>query len=401
MNDRVATLSPSQHMAATATRIPAMVFVRDRDSEGVIRQSLSDLGIANSEFVSGGIDAAITTLAQRPSPRLLVTDVTGVHDPVARINALAEVCEPGVGVVVIGESNDIRLYRSLKEAGVVEYFFKPLVGILLTRTFHSVITGGPEQRGTRTGKLVFVLGIRGGDGATTIAANTAWHLAENGQRQALLLDLDLQFGDAALQLDVTPSHALREALEHPERVDELFLQRGVTHVTERLGLLAAQESLSESINLNDEAVLSLLGNLLHRYRYVVVDIPTVLAPRLIRVLTLPSILLLVSTASLASARDVARWRQQIGPNTPERITLHVLNKNGSHTSLPLAEFTRAVGQPPDVIIPYEREIGLASNLGVAAVRKCVSLQRGLTPLYRHLTGEAVQVPQSFLRRLFG
>ena len=401
MNERVATLPASPHTAATATRMQAMVFVRDHDSEGIIRQSLSDLGIANVEFISGGIEAAIAALAQRGSPRLLVTDITGIDDPFARVNALAEVCEPGVGVVVIGESNDIRLYRDLKEAGIVEYFFKPLVGNLLTRIFQSVLTGGPGQRGSRTGKLVFVIGMHGGDGATTIATNTAWHLAENGLRRVLLLDLDLQFGDAALQFDATPSHALREALDHPERVDELFLQRGVTQITERLGLMAAQEPLSESVTIHDEAVLTLLGKLLHRYRYVFVDIPCVLAPALMRVLTLPSILLLVSTASLASARDVVRWRQQIGPNTPERVTLHVLNKNGAHASLPLPEFIRAVGQPPDVIIPYEREIGLASNLGVAAVRKCASLQRSLTPLFRHLTGEAVPVPHSFLKRLFG
>ena len=285
--------------------------------------------------------------------------------------------------------------------GSSSIFFKPLVGNLISLSFHSILTGGPKQQGSRTGKLVFVLGMRGGEGATTIATNMAWHLGEIGQRRVLLLDLDLQFGDAALQLDTMPSHALREALEHPERVDELFLQRGVTQVTERLGLLAAQEGLNEIITINDEAVLSLFANLLHRYRYVLVDVPPALAPRLMRVLTLPSILLLVSTGTLASAREVVRWRQQIGANTPERITLHVLNKGGAHASLPLPEFIRAVGQAPDVTIPYEREVGLASNLGIAAVRKCAGLQRGLMPLYRHLTGETVQTGKSFLGRLFG
>jgi pilus assembly protein CpaE len=400
MNETLTTLSTSGQTPAAA-RLPVMVFVRDRDSQGAIRQSLSNLNITNAEFVSGGIDAAIAELAHRASPRLVVTDISGIAEPLNRIRALAEVCEPGVGVVVIGESNDIRLYRDLKEAGIAEYFFKPLVGVLLSRIFQSILTGGPEQRGSRTGKLVFVLGMRGGEGATTIATNVAWHLGETGQRRVLLLDLDLQFGDAALQLDTAPSHALREALEHPERVDELFLQRGVTQVTERLGLLASQEALSEVITLNDEAVLSLFGDLLHRYRYVLVDVPHVLAPRLLRVLTLPSVLLLVSSASLASAREVVRWRQQIGANTPERVTLHVLNKNGAHASLPMAEFVHAVGQAPDVIIPYEREVATVSNLGIAAVRKCAGLQRGLMPLYQHLTGEPVRLRHSLLGRLFG
>jgi len=280
MNEHVATLPPSpSHVVGSATRVQAMVFVRDRDSEGTIRQSLSDLGIANVEYLSGGIEGAITTLAQRGSPRLLVTDISGIADPSARINALAEVCEPGLGVVVIGDSNDIRLYRNLKQGGIVEYFFKPLVGTLLTQTFQSVLTDNTGQpRGSRTGKLVFVLGTRGGDGATTIATNIAWHLAEIGSRRVLLLDLDLQFGDAALQFDTAPSHALREALDHPERVDELFLQRGVTQITERLGLMAAQEALGENIKLNEESVLTLIENLRTRYRYVLVDVPCAFAP---------------------------------------------------------------------------------------------------------------------------
>ena len=307
-----------------------------------------------------------------------------------------------MGVVVIGESNDIRLYRSLKQGGIVEYFFKPLVGTLLTQTFQSVLTDNAGQpRVSRTGKLVFVLGTRGGDGATTIATNIAWSLAEKGLRRVLLLDLDLQFGDAALQFDTAPSHALREALDHPERVDELFLQRGVTKITERLDLMAAQEALSENIKLNEESVLALIEKLRIRYRYVFVEVPSALAPSLMGMLSLPSVMLLVSTASLASARDVARWRQQIGPNTPKRVTLHILNQNSAHASLPLSEFIKAAGQAPDVIIPYDREIGLASNLGVAAVRKCASLERGLAPVYRQLTGEAQLASRSLLKRLFG
>jgi len=379
----------------------AMIFARDRESEGVIRQCLSDLNVADVEFFSGsGITEAIATLKRRSSPRLLIVDVSGANDPVSRIAELADVCEPGVGVVVIGENNDIALYRSLRRTGIVDYFFKPLVRDLVTHTFKGIISGSVEQKGTRTGKLVFVLSIRGGAGATTIAVNSAWHLAEARQRKVLLVDLDLQFGDAALQLDVTPSHALREALEHPERVDDLFLERGVTHVTERLDVLAALEPVKDGLIPEEDAVLSLLENLLHRYRYVFVDVPTTLAPKLMRVLSLPSTCLLVGTGSLVSARDTARWLEQIGPNTPERSTIHVLNKSGAHGTLPEAELVRAIGRAPDVVIPYSREIGVASNLGISAMQKSTLLQRGLAPVFRCLAGEAVVPPRSFLERIF-
>ena len=207
--------------------LTAMVFVSDHDFENTIRQSLADLNIpvAQAEFVSGTVEAATASLSQRASPRLLVVDIGGVANGPAQLAALAKVCEPSTGVVVIGNDNDIRLYRELKNAGVAEYVFKPLVRRIVTQTFSTVLTGGIARSGVRSGRLVFVLGVRGGVGATTIAVNTAWQLAEEHRRWVMLLDLDTVGGDAALQLDTRPTHALTEALQNPDRVDELFLDR--------------------------------------------------------------------------------------------------------------------------------------------------------------------------------
>ena len=381
--------------------LAAMVFVADRESEGVIRQCLSDIGILNVEFTSGTINAAILELAKRTSPRLLVVDISGVNDPAAQVNRLAEVCEPGTGVIVIGEINDITLYREFKDAGVVEYFFKPLVRDLFVRTCNGILTGNIESHGSRMGKLIFVLGISGGVGATTIAVNAAWSLAETYQRLVMFVDLDVHSGDAALQLNTVPNEALREALEHPERVDDLFIERGVIHVTKRLNLLASLEPFDNIVAPEEKAVLSLLATLLHRYRYVFVDMPISLVPQLMKVLYLPSICLLVSNASLTAARDIVRWREKIGPNTLERSTLHILNNSEASNSLPESEFMRAIGHPPDVIIPQDREIGAASKLGIAEVRKVVALQRGLEPVLRLLAGKKVKSRDSFLGRVFG
>jgi len=391
-------INPGLHVAASS----ALVFVRDRDSEGVIRQCISDLGVVASDFKNGGVDDAIIELASRASPRLLIVDVQGVEDPVARIRDLANVCEPTTGVVVVGELNDIRFYRNLKAAGVVEYYFKPLVRTMIMKTCNAILTGSTDQPKSNVGKLVFVVSVRGGAGGTTIAVATAWYLAETHKRRVTLLDLDLQFGDAALQLDAAPSHALQEALAHPDRVDELFLDRGMARAGDRLGVIAALEPLNDSLVPDETAVLSLLERLLHRDRYVFVDIPMTTVPHLMRVMHLPSTILLVSTASLVCARDVARLREQLGPNSAERTTVHILNKSGASESLSADEFAQAAGTPPDIVIPYAREIGTASRLGVQGLQKCSALQRGLVPLFRQLSGEKPAAAQkSRLRSFFG
>jgi pilus assembly protein CpaE len=377
------------------------IFALDRDSEGIIRQSLANLGVQDAEFAAGGIKAAVTALSQQASPLLLIVDIGGIDDPVAAVNELADVCEPNTGVVVIGDRNDIVLYRNLRLAGVAKYFFKPLVTDLIMRACNSVLTGSVEAQSSRTGKLIFVLGARGGVGATTIAVNTAWYLAETRQRWVMLLDLDLQYGDAALQLDVVPSHALREAIEHPERVDKLFLERAVIHVDHRIDMLASLEPIGETIAFEEGAVISLLEILLHRYRFVFVDVPATVAAQLMQMLHLPSTCVMVSDGTLASARDVARWRNWIGPNSPTRTTLHVLNLHGAPGNLPDEEFARAAGQPPDIVVPYDRDVGIAATLGIKGTQKCAGLRRGLAPLLRHLSGEQMPTARPLLRRLFG
>jgi pilus assembly protein CpaE len=381
----------------------ALVFVSDPDSEGTIRQALSDIGVANeqAEFVSGDASTATDELAQRASPRLLVVDISGIEQPESRISELARVCEPSTGVVVIGDQNDIRLYRNLKNAGVADYFFKPLVHALITQTFSGILKGRASQATAHTGRPVFVLGVRGGVGATTIAVSTAWQLAEAHKRWVMLLDLDISGGNAALQLDREPSHALTEALERPERVDELFLDRGVTHVTPRLDLLASLEPLGEEFSIAEPAVLSLLNNLLGRYRFIFVDIPAAVASRLPQVLHLPSLCIMVSDASLAAARDVARWRERIGPNTPERTTLHILNQGGAPGAIPESEFIRITGQAPEIVIPYLRAIEAAASLGVNGMKACAPLRRALAPVLRQLVGEETEPRQSLFSRLFG
>ena len=381
----------------------AMAFVSDHETEELVRRALVDLSIDDADIARGTVVTATAALARRKTPRLLIVDISGVENPLLRIHELAEMCEPEVTVVTIGDRNDILLYQELKSAGVAEYFFKPLVRDTLKRSCNSLLNGAYDEKPTNSnaGKLVFVLGVRGGVGASTIAVSAARRLAYKDQRWVMLVDLDMESGDSALQLAANPTNALHEALERPERVDKLFLERGALHVGERLDLLASLDPFGRSTALNDDTVLSLTEKLLHRYRFVFVDLPTAAAANLVHALHTPSACVLVSSATLASARDLVRWREWIGPNSPERRTMHVLNMSGADGALPEAEFVRAVGHAPDVVIPYDRAIAAAGSLGAKAAQKSSALNRGLAHILHDLAGEATEKPQTILHRIFG
>lgn len=391
----------AQSAAPVGQPLPtAMAYLLDADSEGVARRSFADLGFIDGQVARGGIDAAIDEVKRRGSPRYLILDISGVTDPLPRIGRLAEVCDPGTEVIVVGERNDIVLYRDLKAVGVAEYFYKPLIGNVLSRTLSEISTGVRQQHQARSGRLVIVLGVRGGVGATTIASNLAWYIAEIRQSGVLLLDLDLQRGDAALQLHATPSHALREALDDPDRIDELFLERGVVSVGGRLGLLAGLEPLSDRLVLREDAVLSLLQKLLTHYRYVLVDLPSASALALPGLMHMPATVLLVSDATLAATRDIGRWRDYLGPNTPERTILHVLNKAGTDGALPDEEMLRVI-PAPDVTVRFDRKVLNAAVLGTKAVQERPAIRDGMAALSLRLSGAAAEEDRPLWKRIFG
>ncbi len=395
-----ATDSDTQSQS-TSPAPAARAYLLDADSEGVMGRCFGDLGLIDTSVAHGSIDSAIEELPQRGWPRFLIVDISGISDPLSRINRLAEVCNLETEVIVVGEHNDIALYRDLKAAGVAEYFYKPLVGSLVSRVLGRLASGraSGSPQAARSGRLVFILGVRGGVGATTIATSLAWYFAELRQRGVLLLDLDLYSGDAALLLDVQPSHALREALEDPKRIDELFLERGVARITERFGLLAGMEPLSDRVALNEDAATQLLQKILAHYRYVLVDLPGEIAISLPTLLHMPSTLLLVSDGTLTSAREVTRWRDLIGPNTPDRALLHVLNKKGAPGALPEEEMLR-VNPPPDISIEWDRDVMDASVLGAKAIQECSAIRDGMMDLSRLLSGTAIADP-SLWKRIFG
>jgi pilus assembly protein CpaE len=108
------------HTVDEAPSPTVLVFIADLESAGVVRQSLSDIGLTNAqtEFISGNVRTATETLAQRPSPRLLIVEISEIDDPATRLSELARVCEPNTSLVVVGDKNDIKLYRQLKSVGV-------------------------------------------------------------------------------------------------------------------------------------------------------------------------------------------------------------------------------------------------------------------------------------------
>lgn len=353
-------------------------FVRDDETRKVVDQVITELMIPGAIVQRGGVTDAIRVLGEQRSPRLLIVDLTGVDLPLSAMGELAEVCEPGVTVIAIGDRNDVGLFRDLVNTGVSDYLVKPVPAALLQKSLLSVVEHASSARqNTRTGRLIGVIGSRGGVGATTLATNLAWSIANRRRRRVALVDLDLQFGNVALSLDLEPCHGLAEALEQPGRIDSLFVDRLMVQHTDTLYVLSGEEPLGEPIVPDTAALDVLIKELRNKFHYVVVDLPRQVSPATQHVLGQAGHLMLVTDLSLAGMRDTLRQLSTMPAlNAACQLTI-CANRCGEYREGEIArhEFEAGIGRPIDFVIPFDgRSVASAANSGqpVAAGRSKVA-----------------------------
>ena len=367
--DRLAP-GASQSSGATADRAPLIAFVTDAASDAILRETLlAELG-EGAEVRRGDVVLATKSLKRSATPMALVVDVSGVDQPLSALEELALVVEPDVRVLVIGERQDAAFYRQLTRGlGVIEYLFKPLSQEMVARHLLPYLRQGvaPRDMHLRGGRVITVTGVRGGVGATTLAANLAWHLGEEARRHTVLFDADLHGGAAALLLGARTTNGLRAALEHPERVDELFVERTAQPAGERLHVLAAEEKPGEPVLAQPGAAMRLIAMLRRRYNFVVVDLPARSAPAAREVLDMAHQRVLDTDPSLAGAREILRYAAIPNAPTQSRRAVTVLNRAGQPGLLTDAQVKDALGEPPDLVFPWlPKLVPGAADLGEAA-----------------------------------
>jgi pilus assembly protein CpaE len=341
-----------------AGRLPLMAFV-DAETERVLQGASVLLG--RSAIMRGGIAKAIDHLSEERSPHLLLVDISGIDLPLSQIHTLADVCEPGTTVVAIGDHNDVGLYRDLIDAGVSHYIVKPLTRELLTKALTPKVNSGDIGRSSlKLGKVVSVIGARGGVGATTLACNLAWHLANRQSRRVALVDLDLQHGDCSFLFNLDTTPGFHDALANPLRLDHLLLDRIMTQHGDRLFILGSEEPLHDNVQFTVPAIDTLFSVLRSLFHYVIVDVPRIATPAYRRALEIADRRVIVVDQTMRAMRDASRLVKLFDSGTPgiehsaEHRNIFVVNRVGEagNRSLSLKEIQSILNVQPTSLIPF-------------------------------------------------
>lgn len=388
-----------------AGRVPFMGFATDQVTRAALLRAASKLGWPDCEVLDGSTAQAVRILAAIPTPGLLVIDLSSDGNPLESIAGLAEVCDGGTRLIALGDVNDVSLFRGLMELGVRDYMLKPVSPDALAEAMGKSNENKDIGCGqSNTGRLVCMIGARGGVGASTVAVNCAWSMANEQNMKVALVDLDLYFGTTALSLDLEPGRGFREALENPSRIDDLFIKRALAPVGDNLFVLGAEESLDNTFAFDRPALDLLLDLLLASFDCVVVDVPRIEVNIHGGVLAVASEVVIVTESSLAGMRDTLRLAAYAAKAAPQATVNTVINRAGNRIGGELSkeDFESGAGLSVDHVIPLDIK---GAAVGAAAAKPLVEVAGNgkaaviLRRLAQRLSGRRDETKAPLWRRL--
>jgi pilus assembly protein CpaE len=361
---------PQEAIRATEQSVPRITIHASCDRaeiSDVIAGIAADRRMARAEISveAGGIDAAITRFASQASPNLLILDTLQQGQAMLRsLDRLAQVMEEGCKVIIIGAVNDIGLFRELMARGVSEYVVPPMQPVDLIRTICGLYVN-PDK--PFAGRVISVIGARGGVGASTVAHNLAWSIAERQEAGAMLLDLDLSFGTAALDFNQDPQQSVADALLAPERVDDIFLERVTTKHTQRLQMLTAPATLEREFELDPSAFEVVIDRVRRTSPFVVLDLPHTWNTWVKQTLLATDDVIIVASPDLASLRNTKNILDLLKSMRPyDNAPSVVLSMVGvpKRPEIPFKDFSEALGAEPVASFAFDPALyGMAANNG--------------------------------------
>lgn len=333
-------------------------FVSSPDTVAAIEALREDRLFLRSQIIvqQGGVAAACSYLGEHETPPVLIVETNTRGEALLEdLGRLAEVCAPSTRVFIIGQDNDIHVYRTLIREGVSDYLLAPVTVDMLRESFQDNFT---EADAAKNGRLIAFMPARGGVGNSVLAHHTAFALSKLYNEQVIVLDLDIPSGTAALVFNVQMRQSVADVLGQLNRLDEMLLERYLVPYEpseNKVSILPSPASLVAGISVTAEGLAQILKLVRRMAGFVVLDLPHAWEPWMRDLIVEVEELVLVAEPDLASLRDAKNVIEFLGPNRGEAPTRVVLNKVGlpKRAELTEKEFRDALAITPAIQVPAD------------------------------------------------
>jgi pilus assembly protein CpaE len=394
---------------APVPRISIQAFCETVETAAAIQAAGEDRRMAKAhlKMQMGGIAAASEAYRSSPTPNVIIIESEGRSEELlAGLDQVAEVCDVGTRVVVIGRLNDVVLYRELVRRGVSDYLIGPVDPLAVMRSV-SGLFGAADAK--PVGRTIAVVGAKGGVGASTVSHNIGWAIARHLWLDAVVADLDLPFGTAGLDYNQDPPQGIADAVLSPERVDTAFIDRLLSSCTDHLSLLAAPATLDRVYDFGADAFDSIFDVLRATVPCIVLDVPHIWTGWARQTLVGADDILIVAAPDLANLRNAKNMMDLLRAARPNDHHPHYcLNQVGvpKRPEIKPADFAKALEAEPAAIIGFDPQMfGTAANNGqmiaeVAAGHRTAETFQQLAQLLTG-RGEVKRAKSSLLQKLMG
>ncbi len=342
----------------------ASLAVRDASSNG-------ELSLVATVADLASLVTAVAT--HRPALALVDLAFTGQDVAVAVRSVLA--AAPECCVVVTGTDASPAVISRAVSAGARTFILRPFTGAELVTTLREAHANLAEirrmQRGELPGRrergaIVAVYSPKGGVGCTTIATNLAVALARKTKKPVAIVDLDLQFGDVGVALDLRGANSIIDLVEHSESIDAALIDEIFVRHESGIRALVAPENIALVESVDPHRVVQALDRLREHFAYIVCDLWSSLDELTLSTLRAADRIALVTTPELPSLKNVRRAIAATTPLLLDERTQIVLNRHPGKVGVSVADVERNLGRSVSATIPSEG-IGMtdAINQGIS------------------------------------
>lgn len=294
---------------------------------------------------------------------------------------------PRLAVVLLAADPGKDFLLQAMRAGAREVIALPLRDEALVSVVERMRQRSGFQAARRRGKVLVFQSSKGGSGGTFLASNFAYSLSQQGRRTALI-DLNLQFGDAAMHVCDGVGGSVADVAQQIQRLDGDFLMSSMVRVTSHFSVLAAPESPDQAVGIRPDFVGRLLEVARERFDYVVVDVGRTIDPICVRVLDEADTIMLVVQLTLPFIRDAKRLLAVFDslnyPRSKVRLVVNRYQKGGEIT---LGDVEATLGIPVVHTVPNSFQAVAASvNQGkpMAVLHPRDRVTQSLTDMVRQL-----------------
>jgi pilus assembly protein CpaE len=289
-------------------------------------------------------------------------------------------------------------------AGARAFLLRPFTSLELAATLRDThrdfaeirrLQRGDAPRDSARGTLIAVYSPKGGVGCTTIATNLAVALASRNRRRVALVDLDLQFGDVGVALDVRTANSIVDLVAHTEDADDAMLQDIFVRHASGVRVLAAPDNIAAVESVDPERIVRALDMLRDHFDVIICDLWSSLDELTLATLKIADRIVLVSTPELPSLKNLRRVIAATAPLLGDERTQIVLNRHPGKAGVSIADVEKNLGREVSATIASEG-IGIteAINQGISFFdsRAKVRVSRSYLKLADAVVSEPAKTP---------